>query len=518
MSADSSDQPPLPADVNDWPTDPQTLLGVSSDISRRDLKRAYARLIKKYKPEHAPEEFRRLRAAYEKLDQQLEWREEYDLRRRLFADESQRSSNDTQARPTEPTTDAPNARNDETPLATSEADTGPTDIEASEVNLGRTGSRRQEESRPKNPDELWQWALDGGDLPQIYAELLGWRQRRPPTEIDFARLYWLTTLVPDLEPDRDPCTWLIEGLRHHRSSTRLFEMLETEVRRRDGQVPAVLEDSLLDHGDVAWRRVNLAELRWYAARRQSRFDVISKDFQSLKRTFLDEPDQWLRLLNVGLRQVVISHSVSLLEELRQELKQAPSQAGDNWIWDSLDADLALDKAWSHGTDILRAALTGGVVLRLQMILDLIETTWQVSVADAREPVLRFSQELAEFSERSLLELALIEQRARPLLKRLQELFAQQLALAGIDHRTDLTPAVQQELERFIRNSFPIGSCDNLNTIVMEHCLFQAVTPHDISRVLAQMTVEVPDEYFVIAEKLTTNLALNCVVDANRLLW
>lgn len=518
MSADSSDPPPLPADVNDWPTDPQLLLGVSSEISRRDLKRAYARLIKKYKPEHAPEEFRRVRAAYEKLDQQLEWREEHELRRRLFEDESESSSEDRQTRPSGAITSDNNSRNDVIPPQTSATEPGAFDLDTGEADQIHTGQQGKDRNRQKNPDELWQWALDGGDLQRVYAELLDWRRRRSPTEIDFARLYWLTTLVPDLEPDRDPCTWLIEGLRHHRSSHQLFEMLETEVRRRDGQVPAVLEDSLIDPGDVAWRRVNFAELRWFAARRQGRFDVINQDFQSLKRAFLDEPDQWLRLLNVGLRHVVITHSVGLLEELRQEVQQAPSQAGDNWIWDSLDYDLALHQVWSQGTDILGTASTGGVTLRLQAILDLIETTWQMPVPDARESVLQFSQELAEFSERSLLELAIIEQRARPLLRRIQELFAQQLSLAGVDYRTDLTLPVQQELERFIRDSFPIGSCDNLNTIVMEYCLFQAVTPHDISRALSQMTVEVPDEYFAIAEKLTTNLALNCVVDANRLLW
>lgn len=511
MPADSSDPPPLPADVNDWPTDPESLLGVSSAISRRDLKRAYARLIKRYKPEHAPEQFRRLRAAYEQLDRQLEWREEHELRRRLFQDDDEDSPEDTPDQSPKTTSDGGAGGRIDPTLETSSSGNDRFGDDLHEVDQSRTHGRQ------KNPDELWQLALDGGDLPQIYAELVSWRQRRSPSEIDFARLYWLTTLVPDLEADRDPCTWLIEGLRHHRSSGQLFEMLDTEVRRRDGQVAAVLEDSLLDSGDVAWRRVNFAELRWYAARRQGRFDVINDDFQVLKRTFLDEPEQWLRLLNVGLRHVVVSHSSGLIKQFYHELQQVPAHAANDWIWDSIDADLALNKAWSEPSNVLRNS-QAGVAQRTQMVLDLIETTWQVSVNDAREPVLQFSDQLAGFSERSLLELAIIEVQARPLLRRLQELFAQQMSLSEIDCHTDLTPPVQHEVERFIRDSFPIGSCDKLNTLALEHCLFNAVTPRDFSRVLSELTVEVPDDYFTIAERLRTNLALNCVVDANRLLW
>ncbi len=46
-------------------SDPFELLGVSPDADERTLKRAYATLIKRYRPERAPEEFKRIRAAYD---------------------------------------------------------------------------------------------------------------------------------------------------------------------------------------------------------------------------------------------------------------------------------------------------------------------------------------------------------------------------------------------------------------------------------------------------------------------
>lgn len=55
-------QPPL-IDTDD----PAELLGLSAGASLRDLKQAYARLIKQYRPEQAPAEFQRIHSAFEEL-------------------------------------------------------------------------------------------------------------------------------------------------------------------------------------------------------------------------------------------------------------------------------------------------------------------------------------------------------------------------------------------------------------------------------------------------------------------
>jgi len=67
-----SELPPLPESE-----DPFELLGIDlrdSDLDQRALKRAYVRLIKRYKPERAPKEFQRLRAAFEEARSSLEFR------------------------------------------------------------------------------------------------------------------------------------------------------------------------------------------------------------------------------------------------------------------------------------------------------------------------------------------------------------------------------------------------------------------------------------------------------------
>src|SRR5262245_43948354 len=63
----------LPDDPRQWPDDPFQLLGVEPPTTEQDLKRAYTRLIRRFKPEHHPEQFRRVREAYEVALQRARW-------------------------------------------------------------------------------------------------------------------------------------------------------------------------------------------------------------------------------------------------------------------------------------------------------------------------------------------------------------------------------------------------------------------------------------------------------------
>jgi len=55
------------------PHDPRGFFGLGDTFERKELKRAYNVLLKQYKPEKFPEEFKRLRAAYETLDRELRY-------------------------------------------------------------------------------------------------------------------------------------------------------------------------------------------------------------------------------------------------------------------------------------------------------------------------------------------------------------------------------------------------------------------------------------------------------------
>jgi len=69
---DPNGEPPEP----DWqllPHDPQGFFGLADGFDRKDLKRSYNRLLRRYKPEKFPDEFQKLRAAYESVDDRLRY-------------------------------------------------------------------------------------------------------------------------------------------------------------------------------------------------------------------------------------------------------------------------------------------------------------------------------------------------------------------------------------------------------------------------------------------------------------
>lgn len=70
----------LPAEP-DWnllPHDPLRFFGLNAGFDRRELKRKYNELIRRFKPERFPQEFQRIRAAYEQLDEAVRYGQSTD--------------------------------------------------------------------------------------------------------------------------------------------------------------------------------------------------------------------------------------------------------------------------------------------------------------------------------------------------------------------------------------------------------------------------------------------------------
>ena len=57
----------LPEDLRLWPRDPSAVLGIARAAGQREVRRAYARLIRQFRPDRCPEHFQRIRSAYEAL-------------------------------------------------------------------------------------------------------------------------------------------------------------------------------------------------------------------------------------------------------------------------------------------------------------------------------------------------------------------------------------------------------------------------------------------------------------------
>lgn len=64
-------RPGIPENENEH-DDPYAVLGLSRNATEAEIKRAYLELVRRYPPERHPEEFKKIRAAYDRLKDRAE--------------------------------------------------------------------------------------------------------------------------------------------------------------------------------------------------------------------------------------------------------------------------------------------------------------------------------------------------------------------------------------------------------------------------------------------------------------
>ena len=263
-----------PPDASSWPKDPFHLLGVTGwECRPAIMRRAYLHLVRSYKPEHSPLEFRLIREAYEtalRLSQ-------------LFDVECTSEVGPVPATEPEPADDAHSRENDDRNLL--EADT-----HVRLPDFWERACRCEPEAAYRGLAEL----VDSG---------------RVREEI-FLQLYWLLVTIPELDPDQTPGEWIVRGLRGcGRSGWKLREL----VRRSPEIDPAaILDDSwtaLLAPGTDVEVVLEVARCRWRAARGLKQWSVITSDVEALRAWALDTDGRlWARLLIAAAGNLIWSRA------------------------------------------------------------------------------------------------------------------------------------------------------------------------------------------------------------------
>lgn len=289
------DAPPLPDDPRDWPTDPFALLGVPRSVSETDLKRAYTRLIRKYKPEHAPDEFRRVREAYEAAVEMGRWY-------RLVA------SDDSDAEPPPAPLGAPS----EPAPRNSEADA-----------RHETQIDPPAEPPARDPVEAAWVAAGAGDPAGAYAALVALESRSPNRADVPLRLYWLLALRPALDDNRTRHDWLAGSLARSGLNGPAVELYHRELATVPDALYGPYTDLLNLSGVSGARLLTVAGLRLDAAAAQERWAKIELDLDALARRARELNDAlWLEhLANVigrtaCLQPALARRCVPLLSDLK----------------------------------------------------------------------------------------------------------------------------------------------------------------------------------------------------------
>lgn len=259
----------LPEDLDQWPEDPFTLLGVTRGAEESTIRRAYTRLIRRFKPEHFPEHFRRLRDAYETCRYQTNW----------YIAEPAAHPTQSNLPPLDPVAAAP---------ATDEV------------------------------QALWSRAV-AGQLDEAYSglKLLARSGNRGDACLP---LYWLLALHPGLDSTMTRHEWLFETLIYNNLFGPAVELYRRELEL-DPQL--ALEDpysGLLKSPAAPANAITLACHRLRAAAEIERLDHTFADLRQIKPQLKGSYDsQWLNLIIQTSFWAEFDHHRKMMNFCSQEL-------------------------------------------------------------------------------------------------------------------------------------------------------------------------------------------------------
>lgn len=279
----------LPEDPQHWPADPYALLGVQPGDDLRVIKKAYAALIRRFKPEQYPVQFQRIREAFEQVQETESWRTKY-------------------AQPPRDEWAAPSPQADA-------------------------------------PHTWWDDACTGQHL-DVYRRL---RERAlgQPTEIDLLQLYWLRVAFPEVDLDIHPIEWLLKALVAGFEAGPAVVAVETELHFRPElfRNPAFVR--MLSSIRAPQTIARLSQCRWRAALRLKQWDAILADIDPLRERLFDQPQLWVNALVWLLGHLAWDaeeHVQRAFRKTRDELERCASGSRElDFVADRIDflAELAL---------------------------------------------------------------------------------------------------------------------------------------------------------------------------------
>jgi hypothetical protein len=467
----------LPPDHSSWPNDPFRLLGVTPGVSARDLRKAYLRLIRSYKPEHSPVEFQKIRQAYETA---------LALARHLGA---------------------PGDRTDGEAEFEFRFEPGPGSVEESEPS---TPERHEPSADP------WELACDGSPEPAYQALLLA-QERGNPSEEVFLQLYWLLALLPGLDSSRLPIDWLIRGLSEcGPRAGRLRELIRRELA----------SDSALALGDRVFgffkRKsppalvVDVAGPRWKAARSANRWSLILADVQSL-RGWLPEVDTetWARLL--------LAASTNLAWAERPDSDQAVAFCREVEHLGHHQQDYASELYQVEFIQIIKAGIdrlggrNGGRNGGNLGLFALLSSSWDEPDPEQRRRLRSYVDQIAHDPPMALEGIDRIHGVAPAVLGRLSSL------LGGLDledsrfHASKVPAGLAPAIDRFLREH-RWNDYRSLRLSLLRFCLKEAISPGLIARTLAETPEFVLTGKSPLAHAIAEDWPLRHVYRASELSW
>jgi hypothetical protein len=248
----------LPDDLRHWPRDPYQVLGVASPCDPREARKAYTRLIRRFKPEQYPDHFQRIREAYDALKLDAQYFGSFT--------------------PEEPADGASDLPDGGTPEPVAAPELSPPTIKPDLLQVfWDMACNDQEDEAYRGLREMFEINPHGSEVP--------------------ARLYAMLLANPELDPVRTPCDWLLRGMRTEGPWGPCRVLYRREI---DDHPEEVLSDrfvSLLDQGTPLNSLAEFLAWRWEALQRLERIVLIDDDLKRVAGRLEQENEEgWVHLL------------------------------------------------------------------------------------------------------------------------------------------------------------------------------------------------------------------------------
>jgi hypothetical protein len=517
----------LPDRLEDWPNDPFELLGVSRNVNLTELRRAYTRLIRLYKPEHEPQKFRRIRDAYEALERVARAQAPTVPPEPLPQPPTAPRLVDPNHKPVVIDRPASSPANGDpihvqstwpvnTPIVSSRnpptgAQTPPTARPTPPPQMSRENPRGHVAT--ENTDTLWSRAVRGrAEWANVYQVLSMSAELPPYEETDYCRLYWLLRVAPDLDGLRRPVDWLAQGLSRLALAPRLLALYSEELARRPQEAAAFRSHGLLATNADLGRVVELARARWGALQKISRMHWIADDIESLRELFLFHRPEWIRLLLAAVDRLAWFET----PQDREQLDRLASE-----INDAVDLHLALNAEIGRFEHLLEVA---GDVRRCHKfggqspsaIIDLAPDLWNEPIDTVRPRLMALLDRWVAQPEQGLANLDAVYKTGPKIVM----FYAEKLQPLGAQwprHDAASGQSAERAIDGLIR-SFDWRNYQRRRIDLLRYCMSAGISVDDILGRIYSSREFKPVAGSDVPKWLQADHALKCILAGIRAFW
>lgn len=457
---------PLPEDLDRWPSDPFQLLQVTRQVDAVELKRAYQRLLRVYRPERYPEEFRRLRAAY---DDAAGWLERVASYR----------------------------TNDEPPPLELSDDSG---AESATPDCGL-------ENRLRAASETAQ----RGATVEAYAQFRRLIEEFPQRVEPYLACYWLLRVEPQLDAKRNPLEWLRTAVKQcsQPEPVRAAYLAELERRPSTALLSEVAEEALACASGFDGLR--LFQVRWRVAAQQNIWRAMQADLEAIKKSsWWFDRDLWTALMTSALETASFSpdpDAREIMQWCRGEIDRYP-----NMHFSMFEALSRLDYLRDLAACVrsLNASMTD-----LQPLRRLLALPNSADGAELYVELVSLIEECGRQPSTLLRRLSSLGDGAEILLPRLQELLDRLCWSLGRYDETDWQPPdLRYSVGEFLARS--PATYAEARSALLDFCLQRMASPHDVVAAIADDPRMSTDLREAIAAPIRDDRPLQCAFQAFRL--